>query len=137
MAFDIKRVEYFYTTVPDHPGEAYRMLSRLADLGIGLLAFMAVPVGPAHTQLTLFPDDPPKLMNLGKQSNITLEGPHPALLVQGDDVLGALVGIHQKLYDAQVNIFASSGVTDGRGSYGYLIYIRPEQFERAAKLLGV
>jgi hypothetical protein len=58
-------------------------------------------------------------------------------LVQGDDELGALAGIHEKLYEANVNVYASSGVSDGKGSYGYVIYVRPEEYERAAKTLGM
>jgi hypothetical protein len=33
-----------------------------------------------------------------------LDAPHPAILVQGDDGLGALVRIHAKLYEANVNV---------------------------------
>jgi predicted amino acid-binding ACT domain protein len=66
-----------------------------------------------------------------------LEGPHQAFLVQGDDRLGALTGIHEALFRADVNVFASSGVTDGRGTFGYLIYVRPESFDRAAEALGI
>ena len=61
MAFKIRRVDYFYTTVKDQPGEAYRLLSQLADLGVNLLALTAVPIGPLHTQLTIFPEDTPML----------------------------------------------------------------------------
>ena len=68
---------------------------------------------------------------------MTLDGPHPALLVQGDDEVGALAVIHEKLRDANVHVFASTGVADGRGGYGYIIYVRPEDFERAAKALEV
>jgi hypothetical protein len=34
MAFKIRRVDYFYTTVKDEPGEAYKVLSLLAGLGV-------------------------------------------------------------------------------------------------------
>ena len=34
--------------------------------------------------------------------------------MQGDDELGALAEIHQQLFRADVNIYASSGVTDER-----------------------
>lgn len=44
MACSARRVEYFYTTVSDQPGEAYKLLQALADLEINLLAFTAVPV---------------------------------------------------------------------------------------------
>ena len=57
MAFQIRKVDYFYTAIEDRPGEAYKMLSQLAGLGISLLAMTAVPVGPMRTQLTLFPGD--------------------------------------------------------------------------------
>jgi len=137
MAFDIRRVDYFYTTVKDQPGEAYRLLSRLADLGVNLHAFTAVPIGPLHTQLTIFPEDKLMMAAAAKKAGLPLDGPHPALLVQGDDTLGALADIHEKLYEERVNVYASSGVTDGKGSYGYLLYVRPDQYETAARALGV
>ncbi|GIV60271.1 hypothetical protein GQ464_002145 [Rhodocaloribacter litoris] len=137
MASRIRRVDYFYTTVRDEPGEAYRLLSTLADLGINMMAFSAVPVGPMHTQLTIFPDDTGRLQRIAREAQLRLDGPHPALLVQGDDRLGALAEVHAKLYEAGVNVYASSGVADGRGSFGYVIYVRPEEYERAAEALGV
>ncbi len=70
-------------------------------------------------------------------ARMPLDGPHPALIVQGDDEVGALSVIHEKLREANVHIFASSGVADGRGGYGYIIYVRPEEYERAAETLGV
>jgi hypothetical protein len=64
---------------------------------------------------------------------MVLDGPHHALLVQGDDELGALASVHERLFDVGVDIYASSGVTDGRGAFGYVIYVREDQFERATK----
>lgn len=137
MSSTIRRVDYFYTMIQDQPGEAYKLLSQLAGLGINLLAFSGVPLGPMHTQLTLFPEDTLKMTNAAKRAGLTLDGPHRAILVQGDDELGALAGIHEKLHEAKVNVYASSGVSDGRGSYGYVIYVRPDEHERAVKALGV
>ena len=68
---------------------------------------------------------------------MTLHGPHPALLLQGDDELGALLTVHEKLYRAEVNVYASTGVSDGSGKYGYVIYVREEDCDRAAKALGI
>jgi hypothetical protein len=137
MASSVRRVEYFNTTVQDRPGEAYKLLSQLADLGLNLVAFTAVPVGPLHAQLTLFPEDPARMADVARKAGLMLDGPHPALLVQGDDELGALARLHAKLFDAGVNVYASSGVADGRGSFGYVIYVRPEDYGRAAAALGV
>jgi len=137
MANTIRRVEYFHATAVDQPGEAYRVLSTLAALGVDLLAFTAVPVGPDCTQLTLFPADPARLASEAGKARLELDGPHPALLLQGDDELGALVDAHEKLYRAAVNVYASNGVSDGAGKYGYVIYVREEDCERAAKALGI
>jgi hypothetical protein len=135
MAHTIRRAEYFSTTVRDEPGEGYRFLSQLAGLGFNLLAFTAIPVGPMHTQVTIFPEDVSKMADTARRVGLVLDGPHPAFLVQGDDELGALAGIHAKLYEAKVNVYASTGVADGRGGYGYILYVRPDQYERAASAL--
>jgi hypothetical protein len=137
MSNQIRRVAYFYTTVPDRPGEAYRLLSILAAVRVDLLAFTAVPVGPYRTQLALFPSDESLLREATEKSGLALDGPHWALLVQGDDEIGSLAAVHEKLFQADVNVYAATGVTDGRGGFGYVIYIRPEEFETAAKALGV
>jgi len=137
MAYTIRRVEYFHATIVDQPGEAYKVLSALAGLGVNLLAFTAVPVGPDRTQITLFPAEPSKMASEAKKAKMELEGPHPALLLQGDDELGALIEVHEKLYRAKVNVYASTGVSDGHGKYGYVIYVREEDCERAAKALEV
>jgi hypothetical protein len=137
MAHQIRQVEYFHTTVPDRPGEAFRFLSALADAGVSLLAFTAIPVGLLQTQLTIFPDDPGKLQSLGKRLGLALEGPHGALLVRGKDVPGALVEVHERLYDADVNVYAASGVSGAEGWFGYVIYLRPDEMSRATAALAI
>lgn len=137
METKIRSVEYFYTNVADRPGEAYEMLSRLACAEVNLQAFSAVPIGPGHTQLALFPESPERLVRIAEKTGLTLTGPLRAFLIQGDDRLGALVEIHRKLYDAGINMYASTGVTDGSGRYGYVMYVRPEDHENAKRVLGL
>lgn len=137
MTFTIRRADYYYCTVQDQPGEGYRLLNELAESGVNLLAFTGIPTGPNYTQLTLFPENGHQLQIAAHKARLPLDGPHHALLVQGDDALGALAGIHRKLFDAGVNVYASSGVTDGKGSFGYLLYVRPNKFDRAVAALEV
>lgn len=137
MAFTIRRADYFYTTVKDEPGEGYKLLSLLASLGINLLAFTAVPFGPMNTQFTIFPEDTAKLNDVARKAGLALDGPHKALLVHGDDELGALADVHMKLYEHHVNVFSSSGISDRKGNYGYVIYVRPDDYERAVAALKV
>ena len=137
MATTIRRIYYYNTRVRDRPGEAYRRLSQLRALGVNLVAFVLFPEGPMNTRITLFPEDTAKLAHEANKARWNVDGPYPALLVQGDDELGALEGIHEKLFEANVNVSVSSGVADGRGGFGYVLYIEPEEYERAVKALGL
>jgi hypothetical protein len=137
MAYTIRRAEYYYANIRDELGAASSVLSELAARGVELLAFTAVPSGPMLAQLTLFPAEPNKLVSVAHAANLALDGPHHALLVQGDDELGALASVHGRLLEAGVNVYASSGVTDGRGSFGYVVYVREDHFERAAVAFGL
>ncbi|UCG85598.1 MAG: hypothetical protein JSW71_16950 [Gemmatimonadota bacterium] len=137
MPFSIRKVNYFHVAVDDQPGEAYKFLTTLAEMGISLLAFTAIPIGPSRTQFTVFPEDESKIREVVQATRLNFDGPYPALLAQGDDELGALTGIHHKLYEAGVNVYASSAVADGRGSYGYVLYVRPEKLAEAAAALGL
>lgn len=135
MSYTIRRVDYFYTTVESEPGTAYDLLDQLARLGINMLAFTGMPLGPDRVQLAMFPEDPHKLVDAAKKAGFALDGPHRAILVQGDDTLGALAEIHARLAEATVDVYASTAVTDGRGAFGYLVYVRPDEYDRAAKAL--
>lgn len=135
MPFSIDGTQYYRVTVSDRPDEAYEVLSVLAERGVNLLAFTAVPYGPDHVQFTLFPEDPSQLEAEARRAGLTVDGPHGAILVQGDDELGALAKVHRRLADASVAIYASSGVTDGRGSFGYVIYVREDQLDNAMEAL--
>jgi hypothetical protein len=137
MGATVRSVEYFSANVKDRPGEAYHLLSTIARSGVSLLAFNAIPLGWDTTQLVLFPEETEALVQAASESGLVLHGPENAILVQGDDELGALVDVHRKLYDANVNVLSSSGVTDGTGRYGYLIYVRSGQFEDAVAALGI
>jgi hypothetical protein len=135
MYYNVKRLDYFYTTVKDQPGEAYKLLSTLADLGVNLLAFNAVPLGSAGAQLSLFPQDSSKLTSVTSKAGLVLEGPNPALLIQGDDDMGVLAEIHQKLFSVDINVYSAIGVTCGKGAFGYLVYLRPDEYGKALKAL--
>lgn len=136
MSITIQRAQYFYTTTADKPGEGFRILSLLADVGVNLLAFTAIPSGPMRTQLTLFPEDAAKMQSEGSKAGLKLEGPHSALLIQGDDQLGALAEVHRKLYEAEINVYASNGIADNKGSYNYIMYVQQSEMDAAEQVLG-
>ena len=136
MTFSVRTVEYFYTRIEEEPSRAYDFLARLASEEINLLAFSAVPFGPNHIELTIFPDRSDEFQHVAEKLGWTLIGPQHACLVQGDDHLGALAEIHRRLLDSGVSIYASTGVTDGEGHYGYVIYVKEEDHQAAARALA-
>jgi hypothetical protein len=137
MGTKVRRVQYFYATVKDEPGAAYRLLTQLAQAEVNLLAFKAIPMGPGVTQLVLFPERVEPLAGAAERTGVVLTGPQQAFLIQGDDRLGVLVELHQRLTEAKINVYASDGVTDGHGRYGYVLYVRPDDYEMAGSILGV
>jgi hypothetical protein len=136
MTFSVRTVEYFYTRVEEEPTRAYDLLAKLASEEINLLAFSAIPFGPNHFELTIFPDRSRDFQRVAENLGWTLIGPQHACLIQGDDHLGALAEIHRRLLDAGVSIYASTGVTDGEGHYGYVIYVKEEDHLAAAGALA-
>jgi hypothetical protein len=136
MSLNVRSVEYFYIRIQDSRDEAYALLAQLASEEVSLLAFSAVPFGPDHMELTIFPDRTDKFIQLAGKLGWDVAGPQHAFLVQGDDQLGALADIQRMLLEADVKIYASSGVTDGAGRYGYVIYFREDDYIRATRALG-
>ena len=137
MADTIRTVDYYQTTVHEEPAAAYHLLARLADAGVNLLAFNAIPVGMHAMQLVLFPEEGAVLPQVVASLGLAATGPHRALLVQGDDQLGALAEIHRRLLELGVQPYASSGVTDGRGGHAVIVHVRAEQFDLVKRSLGL
>ncbi|MEK7228932.1 MAG: ACT domain-containing protein, partial [Candidatus Binatota bacterium] len=74
MADTIQRVQYFYTEVPDKPGEVSRILSMLRDEGVNLLAFSGFPKG-RRAQIDFIPADATAFKAAAKRAKLKLVGP--------------------------------------------------------------
>jgi hypothetical protein len=137
MTTSIRRIEYFHTLVEDKSGVAYGLLELLKKKGVNLVAFTAFPSGPGHIQVDFFPDNTKQLQAAMAEAGIRLTGPGQAFLIQGGDDAGAILKHHQQLSDAGINVIASNGVSDGTGRFGYVLWVKDEDYERAASAMGV
>ena len=137
MSYVIRRVEYFYLTIQGRSADAFGLLDQLAGLGINMLAFNGMPLGSEKTQLTIFPEDSSTLKDAARKAGFVLDGPKIALLVQGDDEPGAMAKVHHDLHNVGVDVYASTGISDGKGAFGAVLYIRAEEYARAARALGL
>jgi hypothetical protein len=136
MAETVRTMEYYYAQVEDRPGEGRKLLEFLSAHSINLTAFTAFPTENGRSQLDFFPEDIGKLKAAAEEAGFPLVGPKRAFLIQGDDRTGVLVEYHLRLADAGINVHASNGVHDGSGRFGYVLWVNPEEHDKAAQILG-
>ncbi len=136
MADKVRRVEYYYTTVPDKPGEGLKALSALKSAGVLLLACQGFPLGGGRSQIDLVPEDARKFKQAADAAGIALTGPRRALLITGDDRVGAAADHSKKLADAKINVTAVTALTGGSGRYGMILWVASADYEKAAAALG-
>jgi len=136
MADSVRRVEYYYVTVPDKPGEGARILAVLKDGGVNLLAYLGFPAGGGRSQIDLVPEDSASLRQVAERAGLTLSEAKQALLIQGDDGVGAVTDTTARLAEANINITAAAATSAGSGRYGMILWVTPADYERAAGVLG-
>ena len=136
MADTVRRVEYYYVTVPDTAGEGDRILSALKERGINLLAYLGFPAGGGQSQIDLVPEDPASFRQAVERAGLTLSEAKRAFLIQGDDRVGAVTDTTAKLAGANINITAAAATSAGSGRYGMILWVAPAEYERAAGVLG-
>ena len=132
----VRRIDYYYVTVSDTPGEGQRVFSSLKESGVNLLAILGFPLGGGRTQIDLVPEDPQSLKEAAEGAGITLSEAKRAFLVQGDDRVGAVADTTAKLAEANVNVTAAAATGAGAGRYGMIIWVAAADYERAADALG-
>lgn len=112
------------------------MLSPLRDARVNLLAVHAFPRN-RRTQVDVVPEDPAAFKNVARQAKWTLQGPKMCLLIDGDDRPGALAEVTARLGSAKINITAVTGRTAGQGRFGAILWVKPRDVKKAAKVLGI
>jgi len=135
MSEMIRKVDYYYTTTADKPGEGSELLTALKQAGVGLLALHGFP-SARKTQVDFVPTDPAAFVAAAKSAKIKLSKPKTAFLVEGDDRVGAMAGILAKLSAADINVTAVTGVCAGMGRYGAILWVKPRDVKKAAAALG-
>jgi hypothetical protein len=137
VADAIRRIDYYYVSVPDKPGEGARILSGLHQAGINLLGASAFPHGARRSQLDFIPEDSAAFAKAAKSAGLQLSKKKSGFLIQGDDRPGAIAEIARKLADAKVNITSVQAFCAGSGRYGGMLWVKPPDMRKAAKALGV
>jgi hypothetical protein len=136
MADVVKRIEYYYTVVPDRAGAGAKVLNALKAARVNLLAFTGFPYRAGRAQLDFVPSNQRAFRAAARKAGIRLEGPKIAFLIQGQDRVGGIADIANKLAKAHINVTAVDAVAAGRRRYGAILWVKPRNVGQAAKILG-
>jgi hypothetical protein len=135
MSDRLRKVDYFHVMIPNRAGQASKIAGALAVAGVNLLAFSGFPSGKM-TQLDLMPEDSAKLRRAAKKMGLELSKKKSGFLVQGDDRVGAMTRVFDKLAAAKINLIAVDAVTGGKGRFGAIFWVKPKLVAKTARLLG-
>jgi len=136
MADRVRKVNYAYVTVPNRAGQGETVLRELRQAGLNMLAFSAFPAKARTSQIDVVAEDMAALRRVAKKNAWRLSKVKKGFLVQGNDDVGAVHRHVRKLATEKVNVTAADAVCAGKGRYGMILWVRPKDYRRAAKLLG-
>ncbi|MBI4463232.1 MAG: ACT domain-containing protein [Acidobacteria bacterium] len=136
MAEIAQPVEYFYIQTANKAGEGFRALAVLKQARINLVAFSGFPSG-RRAQLDFVPVDPVAFAQVARKAGWKLSPKKTGFLIQGEDRVGALADVLEKLAKAKVNVTAVDAICSGEGRYGALLWVKPADRKKAAKALGL
>jgi ACT domain-containing protein len=131
----IRKVVYFSMQVPNRPGVGVDMLKSIAKGRQNLLAFTGFP-NAGRAQVDFIPANPAKFAAGARKKGVKLGKRKTAFLVHGEDRVGALVRILDKLAGAKINMVAMDAVTAGKGRFGAIFWVKPKDVARASRVLG-
>lgn len=136
MADMIRTAQYYKVQIADKPGTLAGALAPLCEAGVNLLAVHAFPRS-RRTQVDVVPEDPTEFKNVAKARKLKIQGPKMCLLVEGDDRPGALEDLVDRLGSAKINMIAVTGLAAGQGRYGAILWVKPGDVKKAAKVFGI
>jgi hypothetical protein len=136
MAETVRKIDYYYVSTSNKPGEAARALSLLYQAGVNLLAFSGFPQGARKSQLDFVPEDPAVFAKAARKAGLKLSKKKSGFLILGDDQPGAAAQLTGKLAAAGINITAVQAITAGSGRYAAILWVKAADIRKAAKALS-
>ena len=136
MADSVRKVTYCNTSVSSRAGQGAKVLSELKSAGVNLTAFTGFPTRGGKAQLDFVTEDMAAVRRVARKNGWRLSKTKKGFLVQGEDKVGAVHRHIHKLASQKINVTAADAVSAGKGRYGMILWVRPKDYNRAAKTLG-
>ena len=135
MADRVSKVNYCYVKVASRAGQGASVLSTLRAEGVNLLAFSGFPAKGGKSQLDLIPEDMTALRRVARENGWRLSKVKKGFVITGSDVVGAVQRHIDRLAGSRINITAADAVMAGKGRYGMILWVKPKDYNRAARVL--
>jgi hypothetical protein len=135
MAETVRLVDYYSMEVSDKPGAALQILERLYAAEVYLLTFSGFPRG-RRAQLDFVPANTSALRAVARKAGWKLVGPKKCFLIYGDDRIGVVAELLEKLAKENINVTATQAIIAGADRFGMILWVKPRAVRRAAKVLG-
>ena len=137
MPDEIRLIDYYYTSVPDKPGEGARILAALQEAGVNLIGVSAFPHGARRSQLDLIPEDSATFAKAARAAGLKLSAKKRGVLIQGEDRPGAVAEMVMRLAEANINVTSVQVFCAGSGRYGGMLWVKAPNLRKAARALGI
>ena len=131
----VKKVSYCNTVVSNRAAEGAKVLAELKKVGVSLTAFSGFPTKGGKAQLDFVTEDIAHVRRVFKEKGWHLSKPKKGFLIHGVDGVGAAFRHIKKLAEEKISITAADAVYAGEGRFGMILWVKPEDYARAAKVL--
>lgn len=131
----IRKADYFSMEIPNKTGEGARVLGALRDAGVNLLAFTGFPAG-RRAQLDFIPAETASFKAAARKLRMKVGSRKTVFLVEGDDRVGAIAELCDRIAAAGINMTAMDAVSAGNGRYAAMFWVDPRDVNETEKALG-
>lgn len=130
----VRKASYYSMKVPQRPGAGAQVLAALKAAKVNLLAFTGFPAS-GGAQVDFMPKDNAKFTQAARKAKLKLSARKTVFLAQGEDRVGALTQVLNRLAKARINLVSLQAVTAGKGRYGAMFWVKRKDVGRASRVL--
>ncbi|MEX2151082.1 MAG: ACT domain-containing protein [Steroidobacteraceae bacterium] len=130
----VRKASYYSTKVSQRPGSGAQLLAALKAAKVHLLAFTGFPAG-GGAQVDFIPKDNAKFTQAARRAKMKISARKTVFLAQGEDRVGALTQILNRLARAKISVVSLQAVTAGKGRYGAMFWVKRKDTARASRVL--
>ena len=135
MAETVRLIDYYSMEVSDRPGAAHQILEQLREARVYLLTVSGFPKG-RRAQLDFVPANASAFRAVARKAGWKLGGPKKGFLIYGDDRVGVVADLLEKLTTVKINVTATQAIIAGGDRFGMILWVKPRDVRRASKALG-